>query len=169
MLDFHVGSSSPRIRLIVVLSVILLEKVSVFKWRVYCYGPITKSGGGFSSVSLWLFCHLLVKQLPTIYKNKFKTVHNKLTELIYELSPRTRSNLEHLKKKTLLLNGVFAVLYLPFSIVIWSDVSIYPPFPQGFVAAVAPFNFTAIGGNLAGTPALMVSVNMFVTGCFPFS
>ncbi|CAF90662.1 unnamed protein product, partial [Tetraodon nigroviridis] len=30
-----------------------------------------------------------------------------------------------------------------------------PP-PQGFVAAVAPFNFTAIGGNLAGTPALMV-------------
>lgn len=34
-----------------------------------------------------------------------------------------------------------------------------PPPPQGFVAAVAPFNFTAIGGNLAGTPALMVSVN----------
>ncbi|MEQ2219266.1 hypothetical protein XENOCAPTIV_015088, partial [Xenoophorus captivus] len=28
---------------------------------------------------------------------------------------------------------------------------------QGFIAAVAPFNFTAIGGNLAGTPALMVS------------
>lgn len=25
------------------------------------------------------------------------------------------------------------------------------------MAAVAPFNFTAIGGNLAGTPALMVS------------
>lgn len=27
---------------------------------------------------------------------------------------------------------------------------------EGFVAAVAPFNFTAIGGNLAFTPALMV-------------
>lgn len=32
--------------------------------------------------------------------------------------------------------------------------------PQGFVAAVAPFNFTAIGGNLAGTPALMVSLSV---------
>lgn len=28
---------------------------------------------------------------------------------------------------------------------------------DGFVAAVSPFNFTAIGGNLAYTPALMVS------------
>jgi hypothetical protein len=27
---------------------------------------------------------------------------------------------------------------------------------EGFVAAVSPFNFTAIGGNLAYTPALMV-------------
>lgn len=27
---------------------------------------------------------------------------------------------------------------------------------QGFVAAIAPFNFTAIGGNLASAPALMV-------------
>lgn len=27
---------------------------------------------------------------------------------------------------------------------------------EGFVAAIAPFNFTAIGGNLAGAPALMV-------------
>lgn len=27
---------------------------------------------------------------------------------------------------------------------------------DGFVAAVSPFNFTAIGGNLAYTPALMV-------------
>lgn len=35
---------------------------------------------------------------------------------------------------------------------------------QGFVAAVAPFNFTAIGGNLAGTPALMVSDTMFGSG-----
>ncbi|XP_063965837.1 delta-1-pyrroline-5-carboxylate dehydrogenase, mitochondrial-like [Lytechinus pictus] len=26
---------------------------------------------------------------------------------------------------------------------------------EGFVAAIAPFNFTAIGGNLAGTPAMM--------------
>uniref|UniRef100_A0AAY4CLY3 Multifunctional fusion protein n=2 Tax=Denticeps clupeoides TaxID=299321 RepID=A0AAY4CLY3_9TELE len=29
---------------------------------------------------------------------------------------------------------------------------------EGFVGAVAPFNFTAIGGNLAGTPALMGNV-----------
>lgn len=28
---------------------------------------------------------------------------------------------------------------------------------DGFVAAVSPFNFTAIGGNLAYTPALIVS------------
>lgn len=28
---------------------------------------------------------------------------------------------------------------------------------DGFVAAVSPFNFTAIGGNLGYTPALMVS------------
>ena len=31
-----------------------------------------------------------------------------------------------------------------------------PLLPQGFVAAISPFNFTAIGGNLAGAPALMV-------------
>ncbi|XP_015256618.1 delta-1-pyrroline-5-carboxylate dehydrogenase, mitochondrial isoform X2 [Cyprinodon tularosa] len=29
---------------------------------------------------------------------------------------------------------------------------------EGFIAAVAPFNFTAIGGNLAGTPAIMGNV-----------
>uniref|UniRef100_A0AC11BEK3 Aldehyde dehydrogenase 4 family member A1 n=1 Tax=Ovis aries TaxID=9940 RepID=A0AC11BEK3_SHEEP len=29
---------------------------------------------------------------------------------------------------------------------------------EGFVAAISPFNFTAIGGNLAGTPALMGNV-----------
>lgn len=29
---------------------------------------------------------------------------------------------------------------------------------DGFVAAVSPFNFTAIGGNLAYTPALMVNI-----------
>lgn len=29
---------------------------------------------------------------------------------------------------------------------------------EGFIAAVAPFNFTAIGGNLAGTPAVMGNV-----------
>ena len=29
---------------------------------------------------------------------------------------------------------------------------------EGFVAAISPFNFTAIGGNLAGTPAMMVSL-----------
>jgi len=30
---------------------------------------------------------------------------------------------------------------------------------DGFVAAVSPFNFTAIGGNLAYTPALMVVID----------
>lgn len=30
---------------------------------------------------------------------------------------------------------------------------------DGFVAAVSPFNFTAIGGNLAYTPALMVIID----------
>ena len=29
---------------------------------------------------------------------------------------------------------------------------------EGFVAAISPFNFTAIGGNLAYAPALMVSI-----------
>lgn len=37
----------------------------------------------------------------------------------------------------------------------WSLASL-PPLLQGFVAAISPFNFTAIGGNLAGAPALMV-------------
>lgn len=32
---------------------------------------------------------------------------------------------------------------------------------DGFVAAVSPFNFTAIGGNLAYTPALMVCLTTF--------
>lgn len=30
---------------------------------------------------------------------------------------------------------------------------------EGFVAAVSPFNFTAIGGNLASAPTLMVRVH----------
>lgn len=29
---------------------------------------------------------------------------------------------------------------------------------EGFIAAVSPFNFTAIGGNLSYTPALMASL-----------
>ena len=29
---------------------------------------------------------------------------------------------------------------------------------EGFIAAISPFNFTAIGGNLAGTPTLMGNV-----------
>lgn len=29
---------------------------------------------------------------------------------------------------------------------------------DGFIAAISPFNFTAIGGNLAYTPALMVFI-----------
>uniref|UniRef100_A0A4X2K8Q0 Delta-1-pyrroline-5-carboxylate dehydrogenase, mitochondrial n=1 Tax=Vombatus ursinus TaxID=29139 RepID=A0A4X2K8Q0_VOMUR len=32
---------------------------------------------------------------------------------------------------------------------------------EGFVAAISPFNFTAIGGNLAGAPALMGNVVMW--------
>ncbi|TNN26937.1 Delta-1-pyrroline-5-carboxylate dehydrogenase, mitochondrial [Liparis tanakae] len=40
-----------------------------------------------------------------------------------------------------------------------NDVNVITPRPlQGFVAAVSPFNFTAIGGNLAGAPALMGNV-----------
>lgn len=31
---------------------------------------------------------------------------------------------------------------------------------DGFVAAVSPFNFTAIGGNLSYTPALMVGIRL---------
>lgn len=38
---------------------------------------------------------------------------------------------------------------------------------DGFVGAVSPFNFTAIGGNLAYTPALMVIIN-FTLLCFLF-
>ena len=33
---------------------------------------------------------------------------------------------------------------------------------DGFIAAVSPFNFTAIGGNLAYTPALMVIIGIFM-------
>lgn len=33
---------------------------------------------------------------------------------------------------------------------------------DGFVGAVSPFNFTAIGGNLAYTPALMVISNLII-------
>lgn len=33
---------------------------------------------------------------------------------------------------------------------------------DGFIAAISPFNFTAIGGNLAYTPALMVSLDTLV-------
>ena len=40
------------------------------------------------------------------------------------------------------------------SATIWNRV-VYRPL-EGFVAAVSPFNFTAIGGNLAGAPVLMV-------------
>ena len=36
---------------------------------------------------------------------------------------------------------------------------------EGFVAAVSPFNFTAIGGNLAYTPAMMVCIYVCVCVC----
>ena len=35
---------------------------------------------------------------------------------------------------------------------------------EGFVAAIAPFNFTAIGGNLCTAPALMGNVVLFKVG-----
>uniref|UniRef100_G1PZ24 Aldehyde dehydrogenase 4 family member A1 n=1 Tax=Myotis lucifugus TaxID=59463 RepID=G1PZ24_MYOLU len=37
---------------------------------------------------------------------------------------------------------------------------------EGFVAAISPFNFTAIGGNLAGAPALMGHVTRRTPGSF---
>ncbi|KAF7630968.1 Multifunctional fusion protein [Meloidogyne graminicola] len=47
--------------------------------------------------------------------------------------------------------------YQPISTKIYSDRLIYRGL-EGFVAAIAPFNFTAIGGNLATAPALMGNV-----------
>lgn len=38
---------------------------------------------------------------------------------------------------------------------------------DGFVAAVSPFNFTAIGGNLAYTPAMMVKESIFLFNFLP--
>lgn len=40
---------------------------------------------------------------------------------------------------------------------------------DGFIAAVSPFNFTAIGGNLAYTPALMVRSAQFMHIFYSFS
>lgn len=37
---------------------------------------------------------------------------------------------------------------------------------DGFIAAVSPFNFTAIGGNLAYTPALMVIIQFLMFRIF---
>lgn len=34
---------------------------------------------------------------------------------------------------------------------------------EGFWAALTPFNFTAIGGNLASAPAIMVSAQLLIT------
>ncbi|XP_034609556.1 delta-1-pyrroline-5-carboxylate dehydrogenase, mitochondrial [Trachemys scripta elegans] len=45
----------------------------------------------------------------------------------------------------------------PVSIPISTNSMVYRGL-EGFVAAVSPFNFTAIGGNLAGAPALMGNV-----------
>ncbi|PKU31306.1 delta-1-pyrroline-5-carboxylate mitochondrial [Limosa lapponica baueri] len=42
----------------------------------------------------------------------------------------------------------------PLSVDISTNSMVYRGL-EGFVAAVSPFNFTAIGGNLAGAPALM--------------
>ncbi|XP_040279109.1 delta-1-pyrroline-5-carboxylate dehydrogenase, mitochondrial isoform X1 [Bufo bufo] len=45
----------------------------------------------------------------------------------------------------------------PISVPISTNTMVYRGL-EGFVAAVSPFNFTAIGGNLAGAPALMGNV-----------
>ncbi|NXI06101.1 AL4A1 protein, partial [Pachycephala philippinensis] len=45
----------------------------------------------------------------------------------------------------------------PLSVDISTNSMVYRGL-EGFVAAVSPFNFTAIGGNLAGAPALMGNV-----------
>ncbi|KAK6733095.1 hypothetical protein RB195_017077 [Necator americanus] len=50
--------------------------------------------------------------------------------------------------------------YEPISTKISTNKLIYRGM-EGFVAAVAPFNFTAIGGNLASAPALMGNVVMW--------
>lgn len=39
---------------------------------------------------------------------------------------------------------------------------------DGFIAAISPFNFTAIGGNLAYTPALMVNISFIYPQSFGF-
>ncbi|XP_063291509.1 delta-1-pyrroline-5-carboxylate dehydrogenase, mitochondrial [Pelobates fuscus] len=45
----------------------------------------------------------------------------------------------------------------PISVPVSTNTLVYRGL-EGFVAAVSPFNFTAIGGNLAGAPALMGNV-----------
>lgn len=45
----------------------------------------------------------------------------------------------------------------PISVPVSTNTMVYRGL-EGFVAAVTPFNFTAIGGNLAGAPALMGNV-----------
>ncbi|XP_077312449.1 delta-1-pyrroline-5-carboxylate dehydrogenase, mitochondrial [Lithobates pipiens] len=45
----------------------------------------------------------------------------------------------------------------PISVPISTNTLVYRGL-EGFIAAVSPFNFTAIGGNLAGAPALMGNV-----------
>ena len=53
-------------------------------------------------------------------------------------------------------NATFAQQLSPL---MWNRLE-YRPL-EGFVTAISPFNFTAIGGNLAGAPALMVSITNF--------
>uniref|UniRef100_A0A0N4Z280 Multifunctional fusion protein n=1 Tax=Parastrongyloides trichosuri TaxID=131310 RepID=A0A0N4Z280_PARTI len=50
--------------------------------------------------------------------------------------------------------------YKPISTKIHKNEMIYRPM-EGFVASIAPFNFTAIGGNLATAPALAGNVVIF--------
>lgn len=60
-------------------------------------------------------------------------------------------------------NAYFALdieKYKPISTSISKNEMIYRPM-EGFVASIAPFNFTAIGGNLASAPALAGNVVIF--------
>uniref|UniRef100_A0A0N5C9F5 Multifunctional fusion protein n=1 Tax=Strongyloides papillosus TaxID=174720 RepID=A0A0N5C9F5_STREA len=60
-------------------------------------------------------------------------------------------------------NAYFALdleKYIPISTNISKNEMIYRPM-EGFVASIAPFNFTAIGGNLASAPALAGNVVIF--------
>jgi len=57
----------------------------------------------------------------------------------------------------------FSVLYGDMTHFFWIATWLLQMFWQGFWTAVAPFNFTAISGHLAGAPALMVSTYLHMS------